>query len=211
MAKGMLLTALDSCARTSAALADELEATPDGRGQRDSTALRADSGIESPHGDGRQTWGTAALRHSLAAYATGVTLVAAQVDGRPAGMLANSFTSVSLDPPLVSVAMGRHSPTLARLRRAPRWGISVLDEQQQALFGQLARPAPERFAGIDALSGDDGSLLLPGAAASFIVSPQDELAAGDHLIVVLRVLAHERDTGRAPLIFHGSRLHTLQG
>lgn len=211
MAKGMLLTALDSCARTSAALADELEATPDGRSQRDSTALRADDGIESPHGDRRQTWGTAALRHSLAAYATGVTLVAAQVDGRPAGMLANSFTSVSLDPPLVSVAMGRHSPTLARLRRAPRWGISVLDEQQQVLFGQLARPAPERFAGIDALSGDDGSLLLPGAAATFIVSPQDELAAGDHVIVVLRVLAHERDTGRAPLIFHGSRLHTLQG
>lgn len=151
-----------------------------------------------------------ALRHSLAAYATGITLVAAQAGGQPAGLLINSFASVSLQPPLLSVAIGRQSPTLARLRQARCWGISVLGEQQDVVFGQLLRPSPERFSDVDLLAGDGGAVFLPGAAARFTVSPQQEIPAGDHVIVLLRVLGHERDASRAPLVFHGSSLHRLR-
>ena len=151
-----------------------------------------------------------ALRHSLAAYATGIALVAAQAGGQPAGLLINSFASVSLQPPLLSVAIGRQSPTLARLRQARCWGISVLGEQQDVVFGQLLRPSPERFSDVDLLAGDGGAVFLPGAAARFTVSPQQEIPAGDHVIVLLRVLGHERDASRAPLVFHGSSLHRLR-
>jgi len=182
---------------------------PDNPGHSGSASVSAETGIASLV-IAQQPLDQAALRHSFAAFPTGVTLVAAQVAGQPAGMLANSFTSVSLDPPLVSLSIGRHSPTLARLRRAPSWGISVLGAQQQAAFRRLVRHAGVRFDGVDTIGAEDGSLRLPGAAAHFRVSPQAELEAGDHVIIVLRVLAHERDAGRAPLVFHGSGLQRLQ-
>jgi flavin reductase (DIM6/NTAB) family NADH-FMN oxidoreductase RutF len=150
-----------------------------------------------------------AMRFATAAFATGIVLVAAQVDGVPVGMLVNSFTSVSLDPPLVSANIARTSGTWPLLRRAGRWGISILGAQQGAEFRRLSRKATERFQGGDWSPSGDGGVLLAGASATFSVSMQAEVEAGDHVVVILRVLGLHRTPERAPLVFHGSQLHQL--
>jgi len=150
-----------------------------------------------------------AMRFATAAFATGVVLIAAQVDGGPVGMLANSFTSVSLDPPLVSVNIARTSGTWPLLQRAGRWGISILGAQQGTDFRRLSRKATERFQGVDWFASGDGGVLLAGASATFTVGMEAEVDAGDHVVVILRVLGLHRTPDRAPLAFHDSQPHRL--
>lgn len=150
-----------------------------------------------------------AMRSAMSAFPTGVVLLAAEVDGTPVGMLANSFTSVSLDPPLVSVNIARTSSTWPVLSKAKHWGISVLAEEQEAVFRQLSGKAGERFSGLDWTSGADGSLVLDGASATFVVGPEARFDAGDHIIVLMRVLGLQRASERRPLVFHGSQTARL--
>ena len=152
---------------------------------------------------------TQAMRSAMSAFPTGVVLLASEVDGTPQGMLANSFTSVSLDPPLVSINIARTSSTWPVLSRARHWGVSVLAEDQEAAFGQLSGKATERLAGLDWTSGADGSLVLDGASATFIVSFEDQFDAGDHVIVLMRVHELQRSPDRAPIVFYGSRTARL--
>lgn len=149
------------------------------------------------------------MRHALAAFPTGVALVAAQVQGRTVGMLANSFGSVSLDPPLVSIAFARTSSTRPVLRRAERWGISVLGADDAQNVAALSRPALTRFDDIPTEIAIDGSVLLAGAAATFTVQRHAEVDAGDHVLTLLRVLDLHRDDTSLPLVFHGSALRRL--
>ncbi len=150
-----------------------------------------------------------AMRFATAAFATGVVLIAAQVDGVPVGMLVNSFTSVSLDPPLVSVNIARTSGTWPLLRRAGRWGISILGAQQGTDFRRLSRKATERFQGVDWFASGDGGVLLAGASATFTVGMEAEVDAGDHVVVILRVLGLHRTPDRASLVFYDSQPHRL--
>jgi flavin reductase (DIM6/NTAB) family NADH-FMN oxidoreductase RutF len=150
-----------------------------------------------------------AMRSATSAFPTGVVLLAAEFDGIPVGMLANSFTSVSLDPPLVSVNIARTSSTWPVLSKPGHWGISVLAEEQEMVFRQLAGKAGERFSGLDWTSDADGSLVLNGAGATFIVGPQAQFDAGDHIIVLMRVLGLQWSPERRPLVFHGSQTTRL--
>jgi flavin reductase (DIM6/NTAB) family NADH-FMN oxidoreductase RutF len=150
-----------------------------------------------------------AMRFATAAFATGVVLIAAEVDGVPVGMLVNSFTSVSLDPPLVSVNIARTSGTWPLLRRAGRWGISILGAQQGTDFRRLSRKATERFQGVDWFASRDGGVLLAGASATFTVSMEAEVDAGDHVVVILRVLGLHRTPDRTSLVFYDSQPHRL--
>jgi flavin reductase (DIM6/NTAB) family NADH-FMN oxidoreductase RutF len=150
-----------------------------------------------------------AMRFATAAFATGIVLIAAEVDGVPVGMLANSFTSVSLDPPLVSVNIARTSGTWPLLRRAGRWGISILGAQQGTDFRRLSRKATERFQGVDWFASGDGGVLLAGASATFTVGMEAEVDAGDHVVVILRVLGLHRTPDRTSLVFYDSQPHRL--
>jgi flavin reductase (DIM6/NTAB) family NADH-FMN oxidoreductase RutF len=150
-----------------------------------------------------------AMRFATAAFATGVVLIAAEVDGGPVGMLVNSFTSVSLDPPLVSVNIARTSGTWPLLRRAGRWGISILGAQQGTDFRRLSRKATERFQGVDWFASGDGGVLLAGASATFTVGMEAEVDAGDHVVVILRVLGLHRTPDRTSLVFYDSQPHRL--
>ncbi|GHC70806.1 flavin reductase family protein [Limoniibacter endophyticus] len=150
-----------------------------------------------------------AMRSATSAFPTGVVLLAAKVDGLPVGMLANSFTSVSLDPPLVSLNIARTSRTWPVLSKAEHWGISVLAEEQETVFRQLAGKAGERFAGLDWTAEADGSLVLGGASATFIVGPAAQFDAGDHILVLMHVLGLQRSPERRPLVFHGSQTARL--
>nr|WP_279221371.1 flavin reductase family protein [Actinomyces lilanjuaniae] len=126
----------------------------------------------------------------------------------PAGMLASSFTSVSLEPPLVSVSFARTSTTWPRLRQAPLLRISVLGAEHSALVSQLAGPSAQRFTGLEcALRDDDASLL--GSPVTLSVAPERVIEAGDHDIALMRVLAIDQDGDVDPLIFYARGLHHL--
>jgi len=153
--------------------------------------------------------GQTQLRRVLATFPTGVAAVSAIIDGEPAGLAANSFVSVSLDPPLVSVCIGHSSTTWPALRTASRLGISVLGAHQESASRQLSARNGERFAGLRWLATDHGAVLLHEASAWFECSIDREIAAGDHDIVLLRV--HDLGASEAmPLVFHGSAYRQLQ-
>ncbi|GAA4953587.1 flavin reductase family protein [Actinoplanes utahensis] len=149
------------------------------------------------------------LRHAFAGFATGITVVAALVDGRPTGMPANSFSSISLDPPLAALSFARTSTTWPLLRRAPQWGISVLGEHHKADLARLSRPAAERFDGVSWVSSH-GAVFLEHARTTFRVGVAAEVDAGDHVLTLLRIHALRRSTDGGPLIFYNNRLHGLK-
>ncbi|WP_158247598.1 flavin reductase family protein [Actinomyces qiguomingii] len=150
-----------------------------------------------------------ALRRTLASFPTGIVLVTAHdFDGAPVGMLANSFTSVSLDPPLVSLAFARSSSTWPLLRDASLLRISVLGTEHHALVSQLAGPTAQRFVGLEcALRSEDAALL--GSPATLSAAPERIIEAGDHDLALLRVLQVEQDRDIDPLVFYARQLHRL--
>ena len=158
-----------------------------------------------PAGDHR------ALRDAFGRFPSGVVSACARVDGAPVGMAMSSFTSVSLDPPLVLVCVDRASSTWPRLRDRPdggRLGVSVLGEAHDATARQLASRTADRFAGLPLVDGEGGALFVGGAAAWLECSVESELPGGDHVVVLLRVHAHRvLETG--PLVFHGSTFTTV--
>jgi flavin reductase (DIM6/NTAB) family NADH-FMN oxidoreductase RutF len=150
----------------------------------------------------------AELRSVFAAFPTGVAAVAAVIGRAPTGLAASSFVPVSLDPPLVSVCIARASATWPALRTAARLGISVLGYHQEAVSRQLAGTG-ERFTGLSWRATAHGAVLLPESSAWFDCSVEQEIPAGDHDIVLLRV--HDLGaTAVMPLVFHASTYRTLQ-
>lgn len=138
-----------------------------------------------------------------------MTALAALVDGEPVGMAASSFTSVSLDPPLVSICIQNSSRTWRKLRSQLRLGVSVLASSQGLQCRQLARAEGDRFRGVDWESNAAGSVFIEGAAAWLNVGIHTVVPAGDHAIALLRVHELWCDAGVDPLVFHGSRFRTL--
>lgn len=153
----------------------------------------------------------AELRRVFATFPTGVVAMAALIDGAPAGMAASSFVSVSLEPPLVSVCVAHTSTTWPVLRTVGRLGISVLGADQERAGRQLSAPGADRFTGLGWHSTGDGAVLLSGASAWLDCGVEQQVRAGDHDIVLLRVHDLGADPGIPPLIFHGSSFRRLEG
>jgi flavin reductase (DIM6/NTAB) family NADH-FMN oxidoreductase RutF len=149
------------------------------------------------------------LRQAFGCFPSGVTAVCAEVEGRPVGLAASTFTSVSVDPPLVSVCMQHSSTTWPVLRERPRLGLSVLAEGHDDVCARLASRSGDRFAGTEWTATTDGGVFLHGATVWLDCSIHAEVPAGDHTIVLLLVNGVRADPGAAPLIFHGSRFRRL--
>uniref|UniRef100_UPI003F83BD4B flavin reductase family protein n=1 Tax=Actinosynnema sp. TaxID=1872144 RepID=UPI003F83BD4B len=145
----------------------------------------------------------ARLRAAFGAFPSGVVAVAAEVDGGLVGLCASSFTSVSLDPPLVSFSIATGSRTWPSLRGAARIGVTVLADHHGPVARQLAGPAEDRFTGLDAVVGEGGAVTLPDGVAWFEASPERGVEAGDHTIVLLRLHSAAHTPG-TPLVFHRS-------
>ncbi len=150
------------------------------------------------------------LREAFAAFPSGVVAVAGTVDGQEVGLAASSFTSVSLEPALLSFSIANSSSTWPVLRRAPRLGLSVLASHHDAVCRQLAGPAESRFAGLPLHLTDGGAVLLRDAVATFECTIDREVPAGDHTIVLLALQAVRDRGGADPLIFHRSRFPQLR-
>ncbi|MDQ0382957.1 flavin reductase family protein [Amycolatopsis thermophila] len=146
---------------------------------------------------------SATYRTTLSRFTTGVVVVTA---AGGAGMVVSSFTSVSLAPPLVLFCAGNTSSTWPRIREAGAFCANVLAAGQEDIARRFSGPG-DRFAGVPHRPGVLGSPVLHGVHAHLECEISDEHPAGDHTIVVGRVVA--LDTGRdtAPLVFHHSRFH----
>jgi 3-hydroxy-9,10-secoandrosta-1,3,5(10)-triene-9,17-dione monooxygenase reductase component len=141
------------------------------------------------------------FRDALGRFATGVALVTAAPDGEPTGLIVNSLTSVSLDPPLVSFCPSRSSLTWSRMRRPGRFGVNVLGRQHEG-FAIRATPADaDRFAGVRWEPGHGGVPLVTDALASLECEIVAEHPAGDHWIVVGRVDEVRISASEDPLVF----------
>jgi flavin reductase (DIM6/NTAB) family NADH-FMN oxidoreductase RutF len=148
------------------------------------------------------------LRDAFGVFPSGVVAVAAEVDGTLTGLAASSFSSVSLDPPLVSFSIAKASKTWPDLRRAPHLGITVLAEHHGAICRQLAGPVDERFTGVAVSASSDGAVTLDDGLARFDCTIYREVEAGDHLVILLHLHAVEHSAGQ-PLVFHRSAFGRL--
>jgi len=148
--------------------------------------------------------GSGRFRQLCGQFTTGVAVVTTTDDkGKPAGMTANSFTSVSLNPPLVSVNVDRSSDFHPVISRAATFVINVLASDQEDLSRRFAGPAAERFEGIGYQPLADGSIQLEGVLATIECVRHLVFDIGDHTVVVgLVVGGHARD-GRPLLFFRG--------
>lgn len=149
------------------------------------------------------------LRKVFGAFPTGVVAVAATIDGAPSGLAASSFTTVSLEPALVSVSVAKTSSTWPTLRRARHLGLSVLADGHSGVCRQLAGPADKRFDGLATTTTTDGAVLVDAAIATFECTVWDEVSAGDHTIVLLQLHAVEDRGDALPLVFYRSRFPSL--
>ena len=149
------------------------------------------------------------LRRAFGCFPSGVAAVCAEVDGVPVGLAASSFTSVSVDPPLVSVCMQHTSTTWPVLRRSHKLGLSVLAEGHDDVCARLASRTGDRFAGTDWFAEPDGSVFVHGSSLWLDCTIHSEVPAGDHDIVLLRIHGIRADPDTPPLVFHGSRFRRL--
>ena len=150
------------------------------------------------------------FRDALGRFATGVAFVTAAPGGAPHGLIVNSLTSVSLDPPLVSFSPARSSLTWARMRTARRFGVNVLGRQHEQFAKRATPPGADRFAGLDWQPGRGGAPLLTDALASLDCEIVAEHPAGDHWIVVARVDEVRISPAGDPLIFFAGAFGALQ-
>jgi flavin reductase (DIM6/NTAB) family NADH-FMN oxidoreductase RutF len=150
-----------------------------------------------------------ALRTALGRFATGVTIVTClDAAGQPVGLTANSFSSLSLDPPYVLWSLRQASPSLAAFSAATCFAINVLADSQIELSRRFASPVADKFSLGTWGSGLGGVPVLAGCAAVLECEPVSAQAAGDHTLFIGRVL-RASDAAIAPLVFHAGRYHLL--
>ncbi len=143
-----------------------------------------------------------AFRDAMSRFCTGVVVVTGMDGEQPVGFTAQSFTSLSLDPPLVSVSPAKSSSSWPRIRPAGRFCINILGADQRALSDAFARSGGDKFAGVRWAPGATGAPVLEGVLAHVDCLLEAEHDAGDHSIVVGRVQAlAAEDLARSPLLF----------
>lgn len=145
---------------------------------------------------------TRALRDAFGCFATGVTIVTGiDTDGTPVGFTANSFTSVSLDPPLLLVCPGRMASSLPAIRRTGRFAVNVLSVAQQAIAERFAMRGVDRFEAGRWIEARSGLRLLEGACAHFDCTLEQDIEAGDHQLLIGRIESFHATADCAPLMY----------
>jgi len=144
----------------------------------------------------------ARFRQVVGHFATGVTVVTAVHQGEPAGLAVNSFTSVSLDPPLVGFCVATASRTWARVREAEAFCVNILAHDQEALCRTFAGRRPDKFAGVGWRPGPSGAPIVDGVIGWIDCTLEEHHLAGDHFIVVGRVRDLDVQHENLPLVFY---------
>lgn len=142
-------------------------------------------------------------------FATGVTIVTARAaNGELVGLTANSFNSVSLEPPLVLWSLAKAAGSMPALSTGSHYAINILAADQKELAERFSVKREGRWTGVAWTEGVSGSPLLAGAAATFECFNRSRYEEGDHVIFVGEVERCAHRAGAAPLLFHGGRFYT---
>ena len=150
------------------------------------------------------------LRDAMGCFATGITIVTAlDAAGTPVGLTANSFTSVSLDPPLLLVCIANTAGTAPVLREAMHFGVNVLQIGQQPTSNRFAAKVEDRFANQPWAPGQTGVPLLGSSLVSFECQRESLHEAGDHFILVGRVVRAQFEPHRDPLLYFRGKYRRL--
>lgn len=151
----------------------------------------------------------AELRSALSCFATGVAVVTTVGDGgAPVGLTINSFNSVSLDPPLVLWSLANSAPSIGAFRAHGDFAINILAADQLEICKQFARPADNKFSGVDYSAGHNGVPLIVGSAAQLECRAYAKYPGGDHEIHLGEVVGIQT-SDRPPLVFHRGRFTGL--
>lgn len=145
------------------------------------------------------------FREVMGEFATGVVIVTAMASEGPVGMTCQTFSSVSLDPPLVSFIPARTSRSWPLMREAGHFCVNVLSAGQEELAGVFASKGADKFAGVDWRKAESGAPILLGALAYVDCRIEAVHAAGDHDIVIGRVRALSSCADGEPLLYHRGR------
>ncbi|MCA1005726.1 flavin reductase family protein [Rhodococcus hoagii] len=164
---------------------------------------------ETPE-SGRRAIDPVHFRSTMGGYPTGVAVVTTMHDGQPAGMTVGTFTSISIDPPLVGFFADQGSRTLPKIVESGTFAVNVLDAPNKAVCDGFSRPSTDKFAGVEWTPTATGSPGLAAASLWVDCHLDEVISVGDHILVVGRVESLDRNpAGADPLIFHGGRFHTL--
>jgi flavin reductase (DIM6/NTAB) family NADH-FMN oxidoreductase RutF len=149
------------------------------------------------------------FRLACSRFPTGITvLTAIDVNGRPCGITVSSFTSVSLQPPLILACIDTRSQMMNYLAARQYFGVNVLSDDQQKLSEQFARNWMDRFVDVVWQPGRTGVPLLPNVSAAFECEAVELRPAGDHVIVIGQVL-HVTSSARPSLVYVNSSYNRL--
>ncbi len=148
----------------------------------------------------------AALKKAFGNFATGITVVSTRDGaGNPVGITCNSFTSVSLKPPLVLFSLAKTAFSLSAFLRADHFGVSVLARGQEAISTRFATPSSDKWAGVSWHAWDRGSPVIGGAVAGFECRKTAVHEGGDHLLFLGEIERMESRPDRTPLVYLRSR------
>ena len=154
------------------------------------------------------SFSSAQFRSALGMFATGVTIVTARTpEGALVGLTANSFNSVSLNPPLVLWSLSKSAASMAAFSTGSHYAIHILRAEQLDLAKQFATQGVDRFAGVQFTAGTAGAPLIDGAAATFECFNRSRYEEGDHVIFVGEVEHCAHQVGASPLLFHGGKFY----
>jgi 3-hydroxy-9,10-secoandrosta-1,3,5(10)-triene-9,17-dione monooxygenase reductase component len=153
---------------------------------------------------GEETTDPSAFRRTLGHFCTGVVVVTALDEGEPVGMTCQSFSSLSLDPPLVMFSPARTSTTWPRIRRAGQFAVNILSADQEAICRTFAISGGDKFSDVDWRAGATGAPLLDGSLAHIECRVESVVAGGDHDIVIGTPVAMSEQAHLDPLLFFRS-------
>jgi flavin reductase (DIM6/NTAB) family NADH-FMN oxidoreductase RutF len=152
----------------------------------------------------------ALMRRVCGNYATGVAIVSTMsATDQPVALTVNSFSSVSLDPPLILWSLRSTSPSRRHFEDGKAFAISILGEGQNELAMRFARAVPDKFDGVTRRPGLLGAPLIEGSIAHLECLRYHHLEAGDHIIFIWHVVEARQAPDRAPLTYYEGRFHRI--
>ncbi|GAB5458180.1 MAG: hypothetical protein Hens3KO_12100 [Henriciella sp.] len=156
------------------------------------------------------TFDTQTFRDTLGLFVTGVTIITTRTsNGEPIGITANSFNSVSLNPPLVLWSIANSSRSIKDFKAAKHYAVHILRDDQMGLSNRFAMSGADKFKDIKIHNGLGDTPVLPDCAACLECSVYGHHIAGDHIIFVAQVESLQSDSTAQPLVYHGGRYANL--
>lgn len=149
------------------------------------------------------------LRNILGQFATGVTVITASAsDGRKIGMTANSFSSLSLDPPLILWSLSNTAPSLPDFQASKQFAIHILAQEHHQISNHFARPSADKFATVMHTQTEQGTPLINQALVTLVCENYQQVEGGDHTIFIGKIEKYHQREGD-PLVFHAGQYRSV--